>query len=354
MTTVAQGEIAAWLPEVLADFGLGAIRGVEVLSGGMFSKPLSITTDSGQCVLRGHRFRDTYETLRFQISVLDALHAQGIPCPRVLRSRSGQTGFLRDGVLWALYEYVPGTKYSWSEWQEHKRKPGFLERLGAGIARVHDALAAIEPEGDARFSPSHPPIQFDSIDRIREEWEENMEQLAHAPERRVRQSRGALLEHRAAIADTWRLLAEASGSLAGGALPKQLVHGDVSPVNLIFSADSVTLIDWDCLHYGLRVYDAMGDILNRPPSTEASRADFRAEEIDALFKGYDSAALRPLRDRERSRAGVLSLARQLEDLRQRMAVISQLSEAEDAQYAVLIHGRVRMLDQIAKHYHLTI
>jgi Ser/Thr protein kinase RdoA (MazF antagonist) len=160
-------------------------------------------------------------------------------------------------------------------------------------------------------------------------------------------SRAALLENQRTITEMWKLLAAAVARHGIGDSVLQLVHGDVSPVNLIFDGEDVTLIDWDCLHYGIRAYDALGDVVNRPPVNRVSGAEFRCREAQRVLDGYGRGTSRPLRRVEREAIGVFSISRQLEDLRQRMAVLPSLREEEDAGYAALIHGRVRMLRQIA-------
>jgi Ser/Thr protein kinase RdoA (MazF antagonist) len=160
-------------------------------------------------------------------------------------------------------------------------------------------------------------------------------------------SRAALLENQGTITEMWNVLAAGVARHGIGESVLQLVHGDVSPVNLIFDKEDVTLIDWDCLHYGIRAYDALGDVVNRPPMNGVSGAEFRCREAQRVLNGYRRGTSSPLSRRERESIGVFSIARQLEDLRQRMAVLPSLREEQDACYAALIHGRVRMLRQIA-------
>ena len=132
------------------------------------------------------------------------------------------------------------------------------------------------------------------------------------------------------------------------ALPCHLVHGDISPVNLVFEPDgsAFALIDWDCVHYGTRLYDALGDVLNRPPSALAASARYDWQEVRVYLEGYGAACEEPLSPPELRTVPAFCLARQLEDLRQRLHVVPMLAPELDHEYATLIRSRVAMLDQI--------
>jgi hypothetical protein len=62
--------------------------------------------------------------------------------------------------------------------------------------------------------------------------------------------------------------------------------------------------------------------------------------------GYAAGLARPLTELERRLVPTFCLARQLEDLRQRLYGISRLDASQDLRYARLIAMRVEMMDQI--------
>jgi Ser/Thr protein kinase RdoA (MazF antagonist) len=335
------------LQQALGRYELGSVSLVEILPGGMFLKPVHVITETGEWVLRGHRFRNSEEAFRFQASTLDALRQKGVRCPRVLPDRFGKLGFEWGDAFWAVYEYIPGHKYSWTEWESAKTGTGFLERLGEHVALVHDMLSSIRPCGDGSFSPFLPPVQFSYLDMAQDQWHADIARLTTNSSCAPPSSRAALLENRVIIAEMWKLLTTAVVRDGLADLSLQLVHGDISPVNLIFEGETATLIDWDCLHYGVRIYDLLGDVVNRPSASRAGGSEFRREEAERLLCGYDRVSTRPFSREERRAIATFSMARQLEDLRQRMAVLPSLTSEEDADYAALIRGRVSMLNQIA-------
>jgi Ser/Thr protein kinase RdoA (MazF antagonist) len=132
-----------------------------------------------------------------------------------------------------------------------------------------------------------------------------------------------------------------------GEMDLQPVHGDVSPVNMVFPPGSeFVLIDWDNAHLGFRVYDALGDVLNRPAVEDAAGARFSWEEVRRYLRGYAAATRRPLTPSELRCVPAFCLARHLEDLRQRLFVLASLAREADATYAALIAMRVLLMNQI--------
>jgi hypothetical protein len=105
-------------------------------------------------------------------------------------------------------------------------------------------------------------------------------------------------------------------------------------------------IDWDCTHLGTRLYDALGDVLNRPPDHRTDLNQFCQDHVDEYLEGYASGFSSPMSPEELRLVPLFCLARQLEDLRQRLYVLDQLDAAHDGLYAQLIKMRVEMMDQI--------
>jgi Ser/Thr protein kinase RdoA (MazF antagonist) len=334
---------------ILRAYALGVVRERRYLGGGMFADPLLVSTDSGRYVLRAHRFRNSESSFRFQAETLDLVVNRGIRCPRVVRDRFGRLGQIRDSILWALYEYLDGHKYTWAAWLQAKSDARFLTNIGEVIARLHEALAQVHPIGEANLSPSLPPIQFSGMHTILGQWETDLARIesgavgAQAP-----QARAALVANSTRIREHWMYLFDAVRDSPLSKLNLQIVHGDVSPVNMIFNLDdgSFGLIDWDCVRYGPRIYDALGDVLNRLPVAMTEQGDFNVDEVRLYLNGYQRAASRPLSPIELDCIPALCMARQLEDLRQRVFVLADLVPEMDAEYAALIRGRVRALDSI--------
>ena len=334
--------------QLLPEYRLGRVLSTSLLDGGMFARPCLLTTDSGRYVLRRHTFRADARRFRFQAEVLSAASTRGVICPRVVPDGTGRWGRRVDSSFAAVHEYLAGRCTPWPEWQQRKAVPGFLRALGGRIAAVHDVLSHVTPGGDAALPRELPPIQYVHIRRQLAHWQTQIERLSACPSVPARETRRVFLSAGGVISAYWDLLVAAVSRLGIRSLPRQVVHGDISPVNLVFSgpADTMGLIDWDCTHRGHRLYDALGDVLLRPPWQQAVDGDSELDEIREYVAGYSQSTTRPLTQQEQACVPVFCIARQLEDLRQRLAVLPCLPQTRDAEYAALIHGRLRIMKRL--------
>lgn len=333
--------------QFLQGYDLGPISGVRERGGGMFLRPMMIAAGARSVVLRRHSFRSTESSFQFQAESVEFAAGRGVRCARVIPRRDGGFGEAVDGRWWALHDYIEGQPIAWPRWSELKDRPGFMRRLGGKIALLHDALRDARPGGDASLPVECPPVQFDFLPAVRNHWQESMRQLQVA-EIPAANSRAALCNNAGVLEDHWRWL-EDYWAQHGRDLPRQIVHGDVSPVNMVFahdSSDEFALIDWDNLHVGLRMYDALGDVQNRAPADLWQTAQLNTQHIGEYLKGYAESTNLPLSAAEQACVPAFCLARHLEDLRQRLHVLSTLPAERDAEYARLIEIRLRFMRQI--------
>ena len=340
----------AWTHECLAAYDLGTVTRTQTLTGGMFLRPTLIETDRGRYVLRAHTFRNDAPRFRFQAEAVNYAADQGFPCPRVLPRTDGRWGIVRRGAFWAVHEYAEGDVLDWPRWYALKREhPAALERLGAHIASLHDVLAAASIGGEPSLSHSVPAIRFHRLVACMRHFRAQVGDLPDRPAA-FRATISALKEPR--ILAIWEIVIQAAARLRAGCLPRQPVHGDVSPVNMVWCAETdghermPTLIDWDCTHVGLRLYDALGDVLIRAPFDMPQTHRFDAEEVRTYLRGYASATRHPFAPEELACVPLFLMARQLEDLRQRAAAIAWLPSERDEEFAALVRMRIGFLEQI--------
>ena len=319
-----------------------------VLSGGMFARPVLLRTDRGWFVCRVHAFRNTEHAFRFQAETIEAASIHGVPCSRVEPTCDGRWCIplaREDGVL-ALHRFVEGNCDDWLAWHRRKQS-GFLHSLGRQIAELHNALEVAEPSGERGLNVSLPPIQLCFLEGVYAAWRQAMQDLRRTKDVDCGKSRDQLLSLDGRITAHWERLMAFCAENGIGSLSRQIVHGDISPVNIVFdSAARMRFIDWDCVHIGHRLYDALGDVLNRPPDDRPDLNQYSQENVDEYLDGYASSARRPFSDLERRLVPPFCLARQLEDLRQRLYTLANLGSSRDELYARLIGMRVDMMDQI--------
>ncbi|MCC6731007.1 MAG: phosphotransferase [Chthonomonadales bacterium] len=349
MTASERETLARATERVSSRYDVGEVIGAAVLEGGMFLRPVLLTTTTGRYVLRAHTFRRTEARFGFQAGLVEHAAAGGVRCARVVRDRRGRWGEAVDGAFVALHEYADGRLYTWPEWSARKRE-GFLRRLGGGVARVHDALADARPVGDARLDPALPPIQFDRPGAARADYQARIAALREARGAHASRARAALLACAERVDGLFAWLGRAVEDLRLAAAGRQAVHGDISPVNMVFAPDSeaFALIDWDCARREPRIYDALGDVLLRAPWDAPD--DARQEEVAEYLAGYGETTARPLTATERAGVPAFCVARQLEDLRQRLAVLPRLAESRDTEYAALVAMRLACMERIVTRW----
>lgn len=344
---LAQGLNAA---DFCADhYGLDGARLVGILEGGMFSRPVHVRTDSEEYVLRRHTIRHTPEAFRFQAEAIEGAVQCGVPCAVVKRtSNNAWCVPTPDGsAVYALHRYVEGEVVGWETWRERSlRQRSFLENLGVSTARCHNVLAKIRPGGDPSLAITESPIRFDRLHEIRQHWLTASDTFLSGAHRDD-EAAATLWSRFERIENHWSWLQDQLDMEEISKLPQQIVHGDISPVNLVWTdREQPVLIDWDVIHVGWRIYDALGDVLNRTPEGRPDWNRFRVDDVVCYLQGYSTVLETPLSVQERSMVPAMCLARQLEDLRQRVATLPTLDPAKRPLYASLIAMRVEMMDQI--------
>ncbi|MDC0937316.1 aminoglycoside phosphotransferase family protein, partial [Pirellulales bacterium] len=204
-----------------------------------------------------------------------------------------------------------------------------------------------QPGGDSSFSSDLPPIQLNKSDVIYQKWLNRTDRLRS--DRAILDSKAAaqFVKYQRTIESHWLRLMESLEARDLRSVPTQIVHGDISPVNLVFDGkETCSFIDWDCVHLGHRAYDAVGDILNRNSSSHPRGNRFSTDNLVAYLSGYSAALDVPLTRQEQDLIPSFCLARQLEDLRQRMQVLHSLDSKHDEEYSVLIEMRLEIMEQI--------
>jgi Ser/Thr protein kinase RdoA (MazF antagonist) len=331
-------------------YGFSELRAQSVLQGGMFARPVLLCTDRGLFLLRIHTFRGTVSAFQFQAEAIESAWRAGVICPRVEPTQNGAwcVPLASSHGIIALHQFVEGRCDDWITWHGRKQsQSGFLHALGRRVAELHNALGAAHPGGESSLDSSLPPIQFSKLHEQFGAWRADMDRLQRETNLECADAREQLLSLGSRIDTHWQRLLAADARHRPGLLPRQVVHGDISPVNMVFDTDDrPAFIDWDCVHCGLRMYDALGDVLNRPPDDCPEWNRFNKENVDEYLDGYAVGLTRPLSELELRLAPTFCLARQLEDLRQRLYGLSTLDASQNTRYARLIAMRVDMMDQL--------
>jgi homoserine kinase type II len=259
---------------MLAPWGVEAIA-YEAARGGVENTCLIVDTPAHQptrAVLRLHR-PDAGARVPLELAALQHLGARGLPVPRPLPTTAGALVDEVAGAPASLLAYVDGTPLD-----RAAPAPAFARAIGALLARV-DAGLALLPGGRAVLA--HDITDLASArDRLTA-----CRKIAGFPWQRVED----------ALEDAARAIA------AWPALPRQVIHGDVSRGNIICDGDRFALIDFGDAGAGPRV----ADVAIALAQLALVGGRLRPEIWSALWVGYAELA----DPSEAERAAVLPLVK---------------------------------------------
>ena len=204
--------------------------GYETARGGVENSSLIVDTPAHQSrrvVLRIHR-PEAGERARLELGVLEHLAALGLPVPRPLRTVDGGLLAEHQGAPASLLAYLDGVALD-----RCVPAPAFARQVGVLLARTDGALAQL-PGG--RRALAHDITDLASArDRLA-----TCRKIAGFPWQRVEDA----LEDAARAVETWP------------ALPRQVIHGDVSRGNIVYDDRRFALIDFGDAGAAPRIADA--------------------------------------------------------------------------------------------------
>lgn len=203
-------------------------------------------------------------SLRSELDWMAALAGGGLPVPAPLAMRGGGLLAEQDGVMADLVTWIDGTPMGVDGALTAQVTPDAYHALGAQAARLHDLCDAwTPPPGFTR-----PAWDADGL-------------LGEAP------LWGRFWDNPDLTGDQRRVIVyakdwaqDALGGLKGA--DYGLIHADLTPENVILTADGPALIDFDDGGWGFRGFE-LATIIAR-----AERAPDPAPLIDALLAGYRS------------------------------------------------------------------
>ena len=221
------------VPEVLAAFGLGSARSINVL-GGTATPKWDVTTEHGRFVVRirppefaaSDRTAFTYQTLL-------RLAAAGLPIPRPQSPPSGETGLSRNDATFEVLTWIDGD--SWSA-----DVVGATHGIGVFLARFHTVLAHDHPK--------------DNPEQLREDHPDRLQAILDSL---IARTDDAVAKQQ--LEKIKALLVQGRRELESSlypSLPRTVIHGDFHPGNVRFhGADVAALYDFDYLAVQARARD---------------------------------------------------------------------------------------------------
>lgn len=201
-------------------------------------------------------------------AVTEHLARKGIPAPRLIPTRDGDSVLVDDGGWWRLTTRVPGIT------REKVRDPADAEAGARALGRFHVAMADL----DYAFGSTHPLHDTPG----------HLARLAASQADPKNAAHAALIAEAAA-----EIRAEIASLMLPEGLPSRVVHGDPKISNVMFEGDdAVGLIDLDTCNRHSVLVD-LGDAVRSwcRDGYEDELQRFHVDRFAAILRGYAAEGL---------------------------------------------------------------
>jgi len=229
------------LVRVLSHYDVGVIHQIKSLSGGNRRAPkMVVVSDQGKFLLkRRPRGKDDLYRVAFAHAVQSHLAEKAFPVTTLLATRSDSNTILQlNNHIYEFFKFVSGTRYDGS--------PEATIDAGRQLANFHRHLADFAHE----FKPLQASFHDSSIVRTH---------LRTIGSDRMARPSGKLQATAEALTILYNESSIQVNQLGFDSWPKQVIHGDWHPGNMLFSKHKVAVVlDFD----SIRVAPAVVDLAN--------------------------------------------------------------------------------------------
>jgi Ser/Thr protein kinase RdoA (MazF antagonist) len=238
-----------------------------------------VETDTGKYFLRRRSLLFTFDSIDFELQLIEYISDLGFPTPKLIRTSEGNLYVHSEGRTWELYEYIPGEPFRADNLAQTKSAAKLL-------ARFHKIAAGYHAKADAG---SYRKIDLGTVAGMIDQFKEQVKEGLKAS------TLGTLVEPGiTSIIDAQaELVLNGIQSLSGSLLT--IIHGDFQPSNVIFRGDdAVALIDLGNAALSYRSYDVARAILAfstlRPDYSSQSDLDpwLDMNRVKAFFRAYQA------------------------------------------------------------------
>ncbi|MBI4571598.1 MAG: phosphotransferase [Chloroflexi bacterium] len=267
------------LAAVLARYSLAPPPAVTRMEASVRNDTFLVEDAAGRrYVLRHYRRNPDQRRMRFQLAFQQQLYQLGYPTSEIIASNAGELFVEAEGRAWALFTFVEGDEYDFSNMAQ-------VAEAGRRLAQFHTVTAPIDLQ----------EVVLDINVRVHLWWTDGEQELANLEAMYRDDGVGEEL----VFLRSWlaRLLRDwPPGRL--DALPSGWVHDDFHGRNMVFAGNELRgLFDFDPLHRGFWVEDIAHALCMFGREFRGSTR-IRPEAAGAFLDAY--AAVRPPSPEERA------------------------------------------------------
>ena len=266
---------------VCAAFGIATPVVAERVRAGYLNRDEVVTlADGRRLFLKGSRHRDS-RVVAAEHAVIYHAAARGVPTPLPLMTRDSRSVVVVDGTPWSAYPFIVG---------EPLTGPTMAATLGRLLAETHRALATC-PTAGLTFAEG--PLDWSTAATL-------AEMATIEGHIAAREAAGTVSAFDAFTREAFNALRDVLWNApppdAFAWLPRQVIHGDFYPPNLLCNppGTSIAVLDWEFATVRPRVWDVARAIAFTFLGVHGDPADFTAAR--ACVAAYRESA--PLPDDE--------------------------------------------------------
>lgn len=286
----------AQLQKLADDFDLGRIIQMDTPTSTQCNTTEPFRTGRGTFLLRARHGEEFVERLDFLHQMIDALVAQGFPCPPVVRSNSGKSWTVWGERLVEVHRFIPHDPGAHRDMNRMIAAASVLGDLHRALSIAGRNRQVVPPEMRNDLSPRQAWVLLQNLTAQVELLKESTPAAAEA----VEACHGMAASLAPLLKDYERVT---------GSLPWMLVHGDYHFWNILYRGDSiVSVVDFDFMQERERLFDiayALQSLISYLSSINLREiTDFAQLNWDSArlwVDLYDAAAPIPLTAEERRR-----------------------------------------------------
>jgi len=242
----------SFIDELADDYNLGRITNISAISQG--NADYLIETARARFLLRVDEMKCESEVKR-EIDLLAFLRKHSFPCPHPMQDRMGRLFRECDAKFISIFRHLEGRPVPAA-----RLRPAQLETIGRALAELHIIGKGYKKGIDNRFS----------FERIADLY---------------LTVRGRLPNYFRKIARTLEDEIEYLTRYLEGKLPKGIIHGELSALNLLFRGDKLTaMLDFEAACRGKFIFD-LATTVNALCFVDGGYA---LDRFRYLLRGYES------------------------------------------------------------------
>ena len=268
---------------LLNDYDLELVSKPYVPPGRGRSNSIIIDTDQGRKVLKWYKDTVLDSMIEHEHSIVEYLKGNGYHVPKIATTNNGNTVTTSGSARYVLFDFIDGGFHYHNYWFPPSQEKRYISASGKELAVLHQGLKGFIPKGNN-------PNGFTGLDEDRGrnlDW--YLRQSKNNQKLFIQMSGGK--PHRAEYKlqsqaeKNQKSLVELEKEINQANLPKQIIHGDYGPYNILFKGNKIiAVIDFELSRLDWRITELVYAL----PRFAETRLGFDFNKVNCLIDSYRS------------------------------------------------------------------